>query len=155
MSVKGGLSSSHCPPPACWLCRASSLLSSSCECRYACIRGCAEMVLNIRACIARGCVQGWSSARVVVHMGVQRDVVHACVCMHEHGRVHQGLCTRPFVLSHFCVPVDGVRTYSCARMHLLVCVNAQVCVGKSLHLGVWFCTHPCTQMRMQGSSGDL
>jgi len=96
MSVKGGLSSSHCPPPVCWLCRASSILSSSCECRYACIRGCAEMVLNIRACIALGCVhsacrckfcicvhahgsvQGWSSARVFVLVGVQRDGVHAC-----------------------------------------------------------------------------
>ena len=96
---------------------------------------------------AHGSVQGQSSARVVVLVGVQRDGVYACVCMHEHGRVHQGLCTRPFVLSHFCVPVDGVRTYSCARMHLHVCVNAQVCVRRSLCTWVYgsahFCAHRC------------
>ena len=45
---------------------------------------------------AHGCVQGWSCARVFVHVVEQKDGVHACVCVHEHGCVHQGLCTRPF-----------------------------------------------------------
>ena len=90
---------------------------------------------------AHGCVQGQSSTRVVVHVGVQRDGVHACVCMHEHGRVHQGLCTRPFVLSHFCVHMDGACTYGCARMHLHVCVNAQVCVQGNLCTWVYGSAH--------------
>ena len=69
------------------------------------------MVLNIRVCIARGCVQGWSCARVFMHMGVQRDgfahmrmhlyvcvmvCVHTavwfCTHLHAHGwSVHRAL----------------------------------------------------------------
>jgi len=39
----------------------------------------------------------------------------------------------------------------------MVCIHVCECTGvyagKSLHVGVRFCTHPCTQMHVQGSSG--
>ena len=90
---------------------------------------------------------------MIVHVGVQKDGVHACVCMHEHECVHEGLCTRLLGFAHTCVHTDGVRTPGCARMRLHVCECTGVCAGKSLHVGVWFCTHPYTQMRVQGGSG--
>ena len=40
----------------------------------------------------------------------------------------------------------------------MVCIHVCECTGvyagKSLHVGVWFCTHPCTQMHMQGSCAE-
>ena len=90
---------------------------------------------------AHGCVQGWSCARVFVHVVVQRDGVHACVCVHEHRCVHQGLCTRLLGFAHTCVHTNGVRTQGCARMRLHVCVNAQVCVQGNLCTWVYGSAH--------------